>query len=97
MKQISWSDFEKMELRIGTITEVHEFPEAHKPAYKLTVDFGDQVGIKRSSAQITDLYSKEELVGKQVMAVVIFLQNRSGHLCLNVWLPVFRIKKGTLF
>lgn len=78
MDTISWSDFEKVELRTGTITEVEDFPEAHKPAYKLTVDFGEPIGTKRSSAQITDLYSKEELVGKQVIAVVNFPPKQIG-------------------
>ena len=96
MKQISWSDFEKVELRIGTITEVHEFPEAHKPAYKLTVDFGDQVGIKRSSAQITDLYSKEELVGKQVMAVVNFPPKQIGPFISECLVTGFPDKKGNV-
>ena len=68
---ITWNDFEKIDIRAGTITEVTEFPEAKKPAYKLTVDFGE-LGIKRSSAQITMYYSKEELVNRQVIAVVNF-------------------------
>ena len=71
MEQISWKEFEKVELRAGTIVEVEEFPEARKPAYKLKIDFGE-LGIKQSSAQIKDLYTKEELVGKQVLAVVNF-------------------------
>jgi|SRR5215467_8254837 len=68
---ISWDDFEKIEMRVGTITEVSDFPKAKKPAYKLTVDFG-LIGIKKSSAQITHLYNKDELLGKQVIAVVNF-------------------------
>lgn len=68
---ISWDDFEKIEIRSGTILEVAEFPEARKPSYKLTIDFGE-TGIKKSSAQITALYTKEELVGRQVVAVVNF-------------------------
>ena len=68
---ITWDDFEKIDVRAGTITEVKDFPKAKKPAYQLTVDFGD-IGIKKTSAQLTQLYSKEELIGKQVVAVVNF-------------------------
>lgn len=68
---ISWDDFEKIDIRSGTILEASDFPGAKKPAYQLTIDFGD-LGIKRSSAQITTLYKKEELTGKQVIAVVNF-------------------------
>ncbi|HTQ66202.1 MAG TPA: tRNA-binding protein [Puia sp.] len=68
---ISWDDFEKIEIRVGTITEVSDFPKAKKPAYKLSIDFGD-AGVKKSSAQITQLYLKEELAGKQVIAVINF-------------------------
>jgi len=68
---ISWKDFEKVDIRTGTVLEVHDFPAAKKPAYQLTIDFGD-LGIKRSSAQITVLYTKEEIIGKQVIAVVNF-------------------------
>ena len=78
MSQIEWSDFQKVELRIGTITEVEDFPEAHKPAFKLKIDFGEKIGIKKSSAQITDLYTKESLLGKQVMAVVNFPPKQIG-------------------
>lgn len=68
---ISWEDFEKVDIRIGTILEVNDFPGARKPAYQLIIDFGE-LGIKRSSAQIKTLYTKEELPGKQVVAVVNF-------------------------
>ncbi len=68
---ISWDDFEKVEIRSGTILEVTDFPKAKKPAYQLKIDFGT-LGIKQSSAQITQHYSKEVLVGKQVVAVVNF-------------------------
>lgn len=78
MNQIDWNDFQQVELRIGTIVAVDEFPEARKPAYKLTIDFGEAIGIKRSSAQITDIYDKESLMGKQVMAVVNFPPKQIG-------------------
>ncbi|QNM86589.1 tRNA-binding protein [Polaribacter pectinis] len=69
--EITFEDFLKVDIRIGTIIEVNDFPKARKPAYQLTVDFGD-LGVKKSSAQITDLYSKEELLNKQVSAIVNF-------------------------
>lgn len=70
--EITWSDFEKVEMRIGTITEILDFPEARQPAYKLTIDFGTEIGVRKSSAQITKRYSKEDLLGKQIVAVVNF-------------------------
>jgi tRNA-binding protein len=71
MQQISWNDFEKVELRVGTIIKVEEFLKAKKPAFKVWVDFG-KLGIKKSSAQITKLYKREELIGKQVICVINF-------------------------
>jgi tRNA-binding protein len=78
MSQISWDDFQKVELRIGTIIEVEDFPEARKPAWKLTVDYGDEIGVRRASAQITDHYERQELVGKQVVGVVNFPPKQIG-------------------
>lgn len=78
MSQIAWNDFDKVELRIGTILDVEAFPEARKAAWKLTVDFGGKTGVRRASAQITDLYSAEELVGKQVVGVVNFPPKQIG-------------------
>ena|ERR1700741_5078407 len=74
---ITWQDFEKIDMRIGTIIEVHDFPEARNPAYQLMVDFGE-IGIKKSSAQITHLYKKEELLNRQIMAVVNFPPKQIG-------------------
>jgi len=71
METIAWHDFEKVELRAGTILEVEDFPKARKPAYKVKVDFGP-FGIKWSSAQITRHYTKEQLIGKQIMGVINF-------------------------
>ena len=75
---ITWDDFEKVEMRVGTIMEVKDFPEAHKPAFQLTIDFGIELGIKKSSAQITKRYSKNDLIGKQIVAVVNFPKKQIG-------------------
>ncbi len=75
---ISWGDFEKIDIRVGTITEVNDFPNARKPAYQLTINLGE-LGIKKSSAQITALYKKEELKGRQVIAVVNFPVKQIGN------------------
>ena len=78
MITIGWEDFERVELRVGTIVEVKDFPEARKPAYIVKVDFGKDIGIKKTSAQITQLYTKETLVGKQIIGVVNFPPKQIG-------------------
>lgn len=72
MNNITWTDFEKIEMRVGTILTAEIFKEARNPAYKLQIDFGEKFGIKRSSAQVTKLYNTAELVGKQIIAVINF-------------------------
>ena len=78
MSQISWDDFMQVELRAGTIVAAEPFPQARKPAWKLTVDFGAEIGIRRSSAQLTALYLPEQLIGKQVLAVLNFPPKQIG-------------------
>ncbi len=75
---LTWEEFEKTEMRVGTIIEVNDFPEARKPAYQLTIDFGDKIGIRKSSAQITNRYTKEALTGRQIVAVVNFPKKQIG-------------------
>jgi tRNA-binding protein len=75
---IGWADFEKVDMRIGVVTSAEDFPEARRPAYKLAIDFGPELGLKRSSAQITRRYRPGELVGRRVIAVVNFPPKRIG-------------------
>jgi tRNA-binding protein len=93
MDQITWKDFEKVELRAGTIIEVQDFPEARKPAYKLKIDFGE-LGVKRSSAQIKHLYTKEELLGKQILAVLNFAPKQIATFMSEVLTTGFYLPSG---
>jgi len=79
MKQISWNDFESVELRSWTITKVEDFPEARNPAYKIWIYFWEEIGELKTSAQITQLYSKQELIWKQIIAVVNFPEKQIGN------------------
>lgn len=88
MNEITWQDFENIELRTWTILEVFDFPEAKKPAYKLTIDFWEKIWIKKSSAQITKLYSKKDLIWKQIIWVVNFPKKQIWNFfseCLVTW------------
>ncbi len=96
MKELTWQEFERVELRIGTILKVEDFPEARKPAYKLLIDFGDEIGIKKSSAQITHHYKKEELIGKQIIGVVNFPEKQIGPWMSECLVTGFYDKEGNV-
>ncbi|MDI9865794.1 tRNA-binding protein [Flectobacillus sp. DC10W] len=91
---ITWQDFEKVELRVGTIIEVQDFPKAKKPAYQLKVDLGEDLGIKKSSAQITKLYTKDELIGRQVICVVNFPPRQIANFISEVLVTGFEQSDG---
>lgn len=95
MEEITWNDFENVELRAGTVLEVSDFPEARKPAYKLKVDFGD-FGIKMSSAQVTKHYLKEELVGQQIVGVVNFPKKQIGKFMSEFLVTGFADENGDI-
>lgn len=76
--EINWNDFEKVEMRVGTVIEINDFPEARNPAFQLKIDFGVEIGILKTSAQITKRYLKEDLINKQIVAVVNFPKKQIG-------------------
>jgi len=92
MKNIQWSDFEKIDIRAGTIVEVDDFPEARKPAFKVKVDLGTALGIKKSSAQLTVHYTKENLMGKQVICIVNFPPKQIGKYISEILITGFSDK-----
>ena len=91
---ISWQDFEKVELRAGTVIQVEDFPKVRKPAYKIWVDLGEEIGTKRSSAQVTKRYSKEELLGKQVICVTNFPPKQVADFISEVLVTGFVLPDG---
>lgn len=95
-EQISWDDFEKIELRAGTIIQVDDFPKARKPAYKLLIDLGPEIGIKRSSAQITTFYNKGDLLGKQVLCVTNFPPRQIADFMSEVLTTGFILDDGSV-
>ncbi|HEY9147411.1 MAG TPA: tRNA-binding protein [Gammaproteobacteria bacterium] len=96
MSDLQWEEFQRVELCVGTIVEVEDFPEARRPAYKLRVDFGADIGSRKSSAQITELYSKEDLLGKQVMAVVNFPPKQIGPIMSECLVTGFHREDGAV-
>lgn len=93
---ISFDDFQKVDIRVGTITDVQDFPEARRPALKLFIDFGDEIGVKKTSAQITDHYDAQKLIGKQVCAVVNFPPKQVGPFMSEVLTLGFSDKDGKI-
>ena len=94
MEQIDWNDFTKVELRVGRIISAEPFPEARKPAYKLQVDFGPEIGVRKSSAQITALYQPQELLGQLVVAVVNFPAKQIGPIMSECLVTGFHNAEG---
>jgi len=96
MGLITWDDFERVELRSGTIIAVEDFPEAKKPAYRITADFGKDLGVKKTSARITELYKKDDLLGKQIIGVVNFPVKQIGPFMSEFLLTGFYDENGNV-
>ena len=96
MKEISWNEFAAVELRVGTIVDVEDFPEAKKPSYKVKADFGPEIGIRKASAQITVHYTKDELVGRQIVGVVNFPLKQIGPMLSEFLLTGFYRDDGSV-
>ena len=96
MSTISFDDFQKIDLRVGTIIEVEEFPEARRPAWRLRVDFGAEVGVRKASAQITDLYNEKDLLGRQVIGVVNFPAKQIGPFMSECLITGFHRQDGAV-
>ena len=96
MQEITWQEFENVELRVGTVVRAEPYPEARKPAYKVWVDFGPEIGEKKSSAQITSHYTPEELIGRQVVGVVNFPVKQIGKFASEFLLTGFPRQDGSI-
>lgn len=96
MPTITWDQFTAVEIRVGTVIAVEPFPEARKPAYRITVDFGSEVGVRRTSAQVTAIYAPEELVGRQVVGVVNFPPKQIGPMMSEFLLTGFHREDGAV-
>lgn len=94
MSAISWSDFEKVDLRVGTIIDVFDFPAARKPAYQLLIDFGPEIGLLKSSAQITKHYTKSDLLNRQIVAVINFPKKQIGNFMSECLVTGFADENG---
>ena len=96
VSEISWEDFQSIDIRVGTIKQVDDFPKARKPAYQLYIDFGEDIGILKSSAQITYHYSKQDLIGKQVVAVVNFPKKQIANFMSECLVTGFADQEGNI-
>lgn len=96
MQTITWSDFEKVELRVGTVIDVQDFPEVRKPAFKVQIDFGSEIGIRWSSAQITTHYTRDTLIGRQILGVINFPEKQIGPFMSQCLITGFADENGDI-